>query len=275
MNICFESSDTHNEIAAFICKRNNDPNHFCHLCPQKMPEIQKNLGRIFSKENPSLLIFRDERNSIQAAFRLLVTPEDKYLELIWGFVQKPELYESLFDYLRTTYPGFHLDAVVTKANQTMYDAYRGQGMQYGDELILMTLEEYTPKPVENSIIRYSPEYEASFRAIHMDEGVYWTADRMLKALDRYDVFIAAENGEAVGYIEMTACDDENEPIQLFVKNECRGKGYGRALLQAAIAYNMPKKMILEVYANNTPALHLYRSLGFREKLREFTGSMTV
>ena len=39
--------------------------------------------------------------------------------------------------------------------------------------------------------------------------------------------------------------------------------------------NMPKHMILEVYANNTPALQLYLSLGFQETIREYLGSMTI
>lgn len=42
---------------------------------------------------------------------------------------------------------------------------------------------------------------------------------MLKALDRYDVFLAVENEKAVGYIEMTT--GFNEPVQLLVKPDCR------------------------------------------------------
>ena len=178
-------------------------------------------------------------------------------------------------YLHDSYPGYHLDAVVTKSNQEMFEAYRKNGLVYQEEQILMDLKEYTPKSVKADIVRYSPEDEASYRAIHDDEGLYWTAARMLKALDDHDVFIAVENGEAVGYIEMTTLDDENEPIQLFVKAECRGKGYGRALLQTAIEHNFPRKMVLEVDADNTPALNLYISLGFQERLREYLGSMTV
>lgn len=275
MKIRFESSDANHQIADFIYQKNNEPSSYCHLCPRTGDEISKEVARILAKKEPSLLVLRDEENTIQGVFRLFAIPEEKYLEMIWGFVREPSVYENLFKYLHTEYPGFHLDAVVTKENQTMLDAYRAQGIQYDDEQILMTLEEYTPKPVDAMIVRYSPEYEASYRAIHEDEGLYWTAERMLKALDRYHVFVAVENGEAAGYIEMTTHDDENEPIQLLVKPECRGKGYGRALLQTAIEDNMPKKTVLEVYANNTPALNLYLSLGFKEKLREFMGSMTV
>lgn len=275
MRIHFETSDLNQEIAEFIYRKNNEPDSYCHLCPQTRAEVSEELARILAKTEPSLLVLRDEGNAVQGVFRLFAEPEEKYLEMLWGFVREPLVYEDLFGYLHTEYPGFHLDAVVTKANRTMYGAYQAQGIHYDDEQIMMTLEKYTPKPVAAAIVRYSPEYEASYRAIHDDEGLYWTAERMLKALDRYDVFLAVENGKAVGYIEMTTGFDENEPIQLLVKPDCRGKGYGRALLQTAIEANFPKKMILDVYANNSPALNLYLSLGFQEKLREFMGSMTV
>lgn len=275
MKIKFEAGEKKQEIIDFIFQKNHEPGNFCHLCPQGREEISRELVRILAKPEPALLVLRDDGNIIQGVFYIYVEQETQYLEMMWGFVREPSVYENLFSYLRGRYHGFHLDAVVTKSNNAMFAAYQAQGIRYDGEQILMTLAEYTPKPVEANIVRYAPEYETSFRAIHDDEGLYWTAERMLKALDRYNVFVAVENGEAVGYIEMTTGHDENEPIQLFVKPACRGKGYGRALLQTAIEDNAPKKMILEVYANNTPALNLYLSLGFKEKLREFTGSMTV
>lgn len=275
MKIQFATCDVDQEIAEFIYKKNNEPVSFCHLCPQKMEDIQKEIDRILKQNTPGILVLRDEENTIQGVFRLYTIPEEQYLELDWAFVREETVYDVFFAYLRSTYPGFHLDAIVTKSNQVMFEAYQKQGLQYEEEQILMTLETYTPKPVDAQIIKYAPEYEASYRAIHDDVGLYWTAERMLKALDRFDVFVAVENGETVGYIEMTTHDDENEPVQLLVKESCRGKGYGRALLQYAIERNFPRKMILEVYANNTPALNLYESLGFQEKLREFMGSMTV
>lgn len=274
MNIAFACS-MQQDIVDFIYQKNNQPSEHCHLCPQKYDEISQAVQRFLNQRNPSLLVIRDGENAIQGIFRVIAEPENQYLELLWGFVQDNSVYQVLFDHFRTAYSGFHLDAVVTKANQAMFAAYQKQGLQYDDEQILMTLEHYTPKAVDANIIKYSPVYEDSYRAIHDDEGVYWTADRMLRALDRYDVFLAIENGQAVGYIEMTTGDEENEPIQLLVRKDHRGQGYGRALLQTAIEANIPKKMVLEVYSGNTPALNLYLSLGFREKLRESVGSMTV
>ena len=275
MKIQFETSDANHEIADYILQQQNKPGSFCHLCPQDRDGIIKELDRLFAKPDPRVLLMRDDSGTLQGVFNLLVIPEERYIETDWGFVNSPSVYDDLIAYLHDTYHGYHLDAVVTKSNQTMFEAYRKNGLVYQEEQILMDLKEYTPKPVKANIIRYSPEYEASYRAIHDDEGLYWTAERMLKALDEYDVSIAVENGEAVGYIEMTTLDDENEPIQILVKPEYRGKGYGRALLQTAIENNFPRKMVLEVDADNTTALNLYLSLGFRERLREYLGSMTL
>lgn len=275
MKIQFEDGDVNYEIAEYILRRQNEPESFCHLCPQNRDGIIKELDRLFAKSDPRVLVIRDDLGKLQGVFNLFIIPEEQYIETDWGFVNTSSTYDDLISHLHNTYPGYHLDAVVTKSNQTMFEAYRKNGLMYQEEQILMDLKEYTPKPVEANIIRYSPEYEASYRAIHDDEGLYWTAERMLKALDEHDVYIATENEEAVGYIEMTTLDDENEPIQILVKTECRGKGYGRALLQTAIENNFPRKMVLEVDADNTPALNLYLSLGFLERLREYLGSMTL
>ena len=275
MRIQFEFSDTNHEIAEYILRKQKDSGNFCHLCPTGIDGIIKELNRLFAKPDPRVLVIRDDFGVLQGVFNLFIIPEEHYIETDWGFVTTPSVYDDLIAHLRNTYPGYHLDAVVTKSNQTMFEAYRKNGLVYQEEQILMDLKAFTPKPVNANIIRYSPEYEESYRAIHDDEGLYWTAERMLKTLDDHDVFIAVENGEAVGYIEMTTLDDENEPIQLFVKAECRGKGYGRALLQTAIEHNFPRKMVLEVDADNIPALNLYISLGFQERLREYLGSMTL
>lgn len=275
MKIQLETSDINREIADFIFQKNNELCSFCHLCPTDKAGIIKELERLFAKPDPRVLVIRNDMGTLQGVFNLFIIPEEQYIETDWGFVTTPSVYDALISHLHDTYPGYHLDAVVTKSNQTMFEAYRKNGLVYQEEQILMDLKEYTPKAVKAEIVRYSPEYEASYRAIHDDEGLYWTAERMLKSLDDHYVFIAVENGEAVGYIEMTTLDDENEPIQILVKPEYRGKGYGRALLQTAIENNFPRKMVLEVDADNTPALNLYLSLGFQERLREYLGTRTL
>ena len=120
MKIQFETCDLNNQIAEFIYEKNNKPGSFCHLCPQKMDELQKEIDRILKQKTPGILVLRDEADAIQGVFRLFTVPEEQYLELDWAFAREETVDDAFFDYLRSTYPGFHLDALVTKANQTMY-----------------------------------------------------------------------------------------------------------------------------------------------------------
>ena len=275
MYLQFEKSEKNREITDYIENKQGRVDSFCHLCPQDGNGITKELERLFAKTSPRVLVVRNDAGMLKGVFNLLIIPEERYIETDWGFADNPSVYDNLINYLRDNYSGFHLDAVVTKSNSTMFEAYRNNGLTYQKEQILMDLKEYAPKSVKAEIVRYHPEYEASYRAIHDDEGIYWTADRMLKALDEHDVYLAIEKGQAVGYIEMMTYDNESEPIQLLVKPECRGKGYGRALLQTAIEKSFPRKIVLEVDADNTPALNLYLGLGFEERLREYLGNTTL
>ena len=68
-----------------------------------------------------------------------------------------------------------------------------------------------------------------------------------------------------GFVLARAAADEAEILTLAVRPEARGKGLGRALLQAAInkAHALgAATMFLEVGADNPAALALYAGLGF-------------
>ncbi|MBD5460380.1 MAG: GNAT family N-acetyltransferase [Lachnospiraceae bacterium] len=68
----------------------------------------------------------------------------------------------------------------------------------------------------------------------------------------------------VGYLDVTCCHEENEPYDLWVREEYRRKGYGRKLLAKALEMNKPKGMMLLVEIHNEAAIHLYESMGFEK-----------
>ena len=82
------------------------------------------------------------------------------------------------------------------------------------------------------------------------------------APERFRSFVALEGGEVVGYLDVTICFEENEPYDLLVKEEHRGRGFGRKLMYRALQMNEPKDMMLMVDVDNLPAIRLYESLGF-------------
>ena len=125
----------------------------------------------------------------------------------------------------------------------------------------MVLQNETPVVDTDGIEPLSERYQDQYLAMRGTD-CYWTGDRVVEAADRFNVYLAVDVSVVVGYIDVTNCYEENEPFDLLVKKEHRGKGWGKKLLAKAIEMNRPKGMELLVDVENVPAVSLYRSLGF-------------
>ena len=88
---------------------------------------------------------------------------------------------------------------------------------------------------------------------------------MIEARDRFRILLAIENDEAVGYLDITYKYDENELYDILVKEQYRGRGYGKAMLARAIELNRPKGMMVLTETDNIAAIALFESLGFRRR----------
>lgn len=81
------------------------------------------------------------------------------------------------------------------------------------------------------------------------------------------VFKFALVKEGAGYVSVSGVIDEAEIGNIVVAPECRGRGYGRLLLEELeniLAGRGIRKIFLEVESTNQRALSLYRSCGFAE-----------
>ena len=84
------------------------------------------------------------------------------------------------------------------------------------------------------------------------------------ALDDKRCFVFLGEGD-VGYIVCRIQDKESELMWVGVRPEHRGEGWGRILTSAALDESRirgTETMVLYVAEDNTPAIHLYKSLGF-------------
>lgn len=94
------------------------------------------------------------------------------------------------------------------------------------------------------------------------------------------LFVAEEDGEVVGWLVFQA--EERMKVRhtgkfgVMIKQEARGQGYGKQLVQGLIdwAHTHPviEKISLFTFATNTRAIALYKQLGFVEegrKLKEY------
>jgi [ribosomal protein S18]-alanine N-acetyltransferase len=83
----------------------------------------------------------------------------------------------------------------------------------------------------------------------------------------YSCWVMNNAEQLVGYAVMSMAAGECHILNLCVRPECQGQGYGRLLLRALLDHarrNRVETLFLEVRPSNTPAVHLYLSEGFNE-----------
>lgn len=80
------------------------------------------------------------------------------------------------------------------------------------------------------------------------------------------LFAVLEEGEVRGFFILRRVEAEAQLVDIAVRPQDRGRGFGRALLDGAVLAARSwgsSQMTLEVSAANEPALRLYRRAGFQ------------
>ena len=173
----------------------------------------------------------------------------------------------MMDYLKKNYAGFQADFVYNPKNFLLHQKMADVGAAFETEQQKMILKDSVPYQSDKQVVLYKPEYKEQYIHLHSTD-VYWTAEKVIDALDRFRIILAIENNMVVGYLDITHKYDENEPYDVFVKEEYRGKGYGKAMLAKATELNKPKDMMLLVDIDNLAAIAMYEKLGFVKKENE-------
>lgn len=104
------------------------------------------------------------------------------------------------------------------------------------------------------------------------EGFYrgWTREEFAAYVAGKDtpIYVACDSRRRVaGFAMLRHLGDEVELISIAVDRKWRNKGVGLMLMRAlfeALLMSPAKRMLLEVAADNTPALKLYGKLGFQK-----------
>lgn len=138
-------------------------------------------------------------------------------------------------------------------------------------------KEYELKEVQ--IVPYSDEYQRIFKALNIEwiQKYFKVEAEDLKSLDHPKsyildkggaILIALYAGEAVGVCALVSMDDPDydyELAKMAVSPKAQGKGVGY-LLGTAILAEAEKRGARSVYLESntklTPAIHLYKKLGF-------------
>lgn len=249
------------EYLDFALEINSDPD-FSVPVYSDVDELRQTLLEAPEKAN-KLALGCFEGETPLGLFVFFVEEREKYLELLMALSKSPQAYEELFAFLKERYPGWQLDPVYNPGNYLLHGLLEQNGARFDTEQAKMALAGEPPIVSDSRIELYSPKYLEGYSALHLTD-LYWTADKVLAAPERFRVILAVEHGEVAGYIDVTTNYDENEIFDFFVKDSCRRRGLGRALLSKAIELNRPGGMMLTVNVDNAPAIALYESMGFKK-----------
>lgn len=221
---------------------------------------ENNLLRSVKREDEEVLgVYRDGK--LAGFFVFQITVADRNLEMIVGLSRSTEAYIQIADYLQNKYPGFQADFVFNPHNYLLREMLEQKGANFDPEQQKMTFSGKAPEVDIEGIVLLSDEYMEQYASMH-NTDMFWTAEKVAKRPDRFNVFLAVDHGKVIGYIDVTNCYGENEIYDILVQEEYRRKSWGRKLLGKALKENEPHGMMLLVFVDNEPAIPLYESMGF-------------
>ena len=128
---------------------------------------------------------------------------------------------------------------------------------------MANLSSFNVKKLSSNKLVINNKYKEQYIKLHLKEA-YWTGDKVLTAFNKFRVILAIKDNKVVGYIDITHKYEENEPYDVFVKEEYRNMGIATDMLSYAIELDKNKRIMLLVDIDNEIAIRLYEKLGFKK-----------
>lgn len=217
--------------------------------------------QVMERENCVVLgAYQD--GTLIGVFSFLVLPDEKYLESMFLYSQQSKAYQELMAYLKDNYPSFEVWFVLNPNNHILRGLLEQKNAFFYTEQRYMEFTGELPN-IPDSVVPYSESYRDAYIALHSCAG-YWTGEKMLKALDRFAVFLSVIDNKVVGYVDISTGDGTNEIFDILVDPQYRNQGIGKQLMKTAIRSNGENRLVLTVDVDNLPAIHMYEALGFVE-----------
>lgn len=243
----------------YIQEVNSDPDFFNPMLEQD-EEISNYLKNAVKKPNNHVFgVFENEK--LTGLFGFLILHEEKYIEEIAAVSKTKAAYDEIFDYLESRFPGFQVDFVFNPKNALLVEKLKQKNASFSTEQQKMVLFDRRLPINAEGIESLSAINKQGYLEMHTKD-CYWTGEKVAETPERFNTFLAVEDGSVVGYLDITNCFDENEIFDVLVEKSHRRRGWGTKLLVRAIEANRPKRMILTVDIDNFPAISLYENMGF-------------
>ena len=202
-----------------------------------------------------------ENGITKGLFVFIVLPDDRYVEMLIGFSKEEEVLIEMLEYMERNYCGYQMDFVFNPQNMAIYKPLKLKGAIFEPEQMKMIQGGFVPNVSTSNIETLSDRWMKQYYDLH-NTDTYWTAKRIVSALDKFRVFLVVKDEQVLGYLDVQSCYDINEIYALYVKPEVVSQGYELALLANAIELNRPNQMMVVVDVDNREEVDLYTAAGF-------------
>lgn len=219
-----------------------------------------NLYGALKKENHKAYIIL-QNEEVVGLFVWLIVPEENYIEMIIGLTRLEIAFEEMLSFIEEEYPHFQMDFVINPKNYAIRYVLEERQAAFETEQQKMLWVREVSLETKFQVELITPEYEEQYISLHRGD-TYWTAEKVLHAKDRFRVYVAIRDKKIIGYLDVTYCYDENEPYDLWVKEEYANMGYEQALLQIAVEQNKPNGMMVLVDVDAYKEINIYEAVGF-------------
>lgn len=267
------------EVAKYAYQLNSVPEYKCKSFPADFDNIVEQIRNMINHPNDELLVSVNgntiNENTLTGVMALCVEPEEKYLQAVGGvFAHKNYRLVAMefYKYLKSHYSGYQFDAAYPEENKQAIDFMISIGAK-----VLASEYEYrlhkhyfTIQPETFYIIELNEKYHEGFKKIHNKShpDVYWTGERLLNALDKFDILIALDNSEVIGSVVTSSLSKKAEEIYFIeVKEDRHNHGVATSLLNKAIQKafcNGTEELTVMLEKENAAAIHLFEKFGFRK-----------
>ena len=257
-------------VAKYAYKLNSIPQHKCKAFPTDYNSVLKQFERMIHHPNDELLVSTDG-DDILGLLALLVEPEDKYLEFVGGVFAESNyrmVSEEFFKYIRDKYKGYKLNAAYPEENVQAIGFMESIGaklMDFDYEYRINKDDFKSLYEVDN-IIYINKKYNEDFINLHnrINPDVYWTGEKLINALDKFDMFIALEDDTVIGSIVTSKFNKEVDEIY-FLSVENEDDHLEKALLNRGVSHafsNGTRELILMIGKEDAKLINICEEIGF-------------
>ena len=199
--------------------------------------------------------------TLTGLFVFLILEKDRYVQMLAGLTRSRKACAEALDFLTSRCAGYGADFVFNPRNAVLRALLKERGCIMDPEQLRLRWTREVPVSDLSGIFPLEEPHRARYCALH-SRGVYWTAERVLAAPERFHVLLALDGGEAVGYLDLHCGETEHEIYDLFVVETHRRRGYGKKLLAQAVQISRSHGLIAVLDADSSAALALFSTQGF-------------